>query len=354
MAYTEFGTNDAQTVKLWSKVLFLESILQTNIAKMMGTGEGAIIQRLPDLEKNAGDQIKFDLLLQMQGYGVDGDERLRGKGEALRFTQDSILINQKRLAHEFKAMTQQRTVHNLRENARTNLKDRWSVILDKFGFAYLSGIAYSDDADLLAALPFAGNSLRTPDANHVIDQTSATFALAMIDYAKERARIITPPLRPAMVDGRQMSVIWLTPFQETNLKRSQEWRELQRDAGPKGSTNQLFTGALGQYNDCIIHSSSYMPTKFVSVGSASNRSHALYLGAQAGVIAFGNAVPNTRRASLGGGAFLNWAEEVDDYGNEQGVAAGMVFGLSKSQFSIGGTNTDYGVIRIDTKDGRSI
>lgn len=354
MAYTEFGTSDPQTVKVWSKTLFVESILRTRARQLMGSGADAVVQRLNDLESDSGDEIRFDLLLQMKGYGVDGSERAKGKGEPLKYKQDVVKINQKRLVHEFKAFSQQRTVHDLRSDARGALRDRWAVIIDTFMFAYLAGISYGE---LSSYLPFAGNPLRTPDAAHqVISGPIAGFKLAYVDWAKERARTATPTIRPAMVEGRQMYVCFLSPYQETTLKRSTEWQTLHQLASVQGTDNPLFTGALGVYNDVILHSSDYLPMNVVSPGSSSNRSHALFLGAQAGVIAFGNAIPNTRRQSMGGGFFMNWAEDVDDYGEEQGVAAGMVFGISKPIFDAAGsgTATDFGVVRIDTNDGPAV
>jgi len=65
MAITAFGTNDAQTVKIWSSLTFREALKQTLFSKFLGTGKKSIIQRLTELEKNAGDTVKFDLLMQM-------------------------------------------------------------------------------------------------------------------------------------------------------------------------------------------------------------------------------------------------------------------------------------------------
>jgi len=354
MAYTEFGTTDPQTLKVWSKGTFVEAILKTRFRQLMGTGQDAIVQRLDELQSNPGDEIRFDLLLQMQGYGVDGDERIKGKGEALKYKQDVVRLNQKRLNHEFKQMSQQRTVHDLRQDGKSSLRDRVAVIIDQFLFAYGCGIAYGD---LATVLPFAGNTLRAPDADHkVVSAPVGAFKLAYVDWAKERARTARPTIRPALVEGRQMYVIFLTPYQETTLKRSAEWQTLHQMASVQGTSNPLFTGALGVYNDVILHSSDYMPTLIVAPGSASNRSHALLMGAQAMVVAFGNAVPNARRQSMGGGLYLNWAEETDDYGNEMGIAVGMVMGISKPQFDATGSGsvTDFATVRIDTTDGPAL
>jgi hypothetical protein len=76
MAITSFGTNDAQTVKLWSSLTFRDMLKATLVYKFLGTGKSAILMRLSDLEKTAGDTIKYDLLMQMSGNGITGDYSL--------------------------------------------------------------------------------------------------------------------------------------------------------------------------------------------------------------------------------------------------------------------------------------
>ena len=73
MAMTEFGTSAAQTVNIWSKLTMREMLKKTFFKKFLGTGKTAIIQRMKELERSAGDTIKFDLLMQMTGAGVTGD-----------------------------------------------------------------------------------------------------------------------------------------------------------------------------------------------------------------------------------------------------------------------------------------
>lgn len=73
MAITAFGTNDPQTVKIWSALTMRDALKATLFNKFLGSGKGAIIQRLVELEKTAGDTIKYDLLMQMSGAGITGD-----------------------------------------------------------------------------------------------------------------------------------------------------------------------------------------------------------------------------------------------------------------------------------------
>ena len=60
---------------------------------------------------------------------------------------------------------------------------------------------------------------------------------------------------------------------------------------------------------------------------------ALFLGKQAGVVAYG-----TKK-----GLKFDWQEETKDFGNEPTVASGTICGVKKSRFN----NRDFGVIAID-------
>ncbi|MBU0476377.1 MAG: DUF4043 family protein [Bacteroidetes bacterium] len=73
MALTEFGTSSSQNVNIWSKLTMREILKKTYFRKFLGKSKKAIIQWLTDLEKSAGDTIKYDLLMQMTGAGVTGD-----------------------------------------------------------------------------------------------------------------------------------------------------------------------------------------------------------------------------------------------------------------------------------------
>ena len=90
-----------------------------------------------ELEKSAGDTIYFDLLMQMTGAGVTGDNRMRDNEEALTYYRDSVVIDQLRNAHAFRRMSQQRTLHDMRMDAKTNLADWFSGVYDTYMMDYL-------------------------------------------------------------------------------------------------------------------------------------------------------------------------------------------------------------------------
>ena len=66
---------------------------------------------------------------------------------------------------------------------------------------------------------------------------------------------------------------------------------------------------------------------------------ALFLGRQAGVVAFG---------SPGTGLRFDWNEESEDRGNQVVITTSSIFGVKKSSFTIGGTSRDFGLIAVDT------
>jgi N4-gp56 family major capsid protein len=342
MAVTAFGTNDAQTVKIWSSLTLREALKATMYSKLMGTGKSAIIQRLVELEKSAGDQIKYDLLMQMTGAGVRGDNRMRDNEEALVYYQETVEIDQLRNAHAFRRMSQQRTLHDMRMDAKANLADWFAGTFDSYMFRVLCG-------DSTFTFATTGTA---PTSNHIIYSGDATsesgignndqFSLADIDYAKEKAKTLTPPIRPTMVNGSEMYVVVLHPYSVTDLRLDVansayvDWPTIQMMAQKRGDSNPIFTGALGVYNNCILFESTRIHS------AVSNVRRNLFLGAQAGVFAMGGAYDSIEKTRVGKDNLMSWYEEVDDYGNEKGISVGCIFGMNKSVFN----SADYGLITI--------
>ena len=351
MAITAFGTNDAQTVKIWSSLTMRDMLKSTLFNKFVGTGKSAIIQRLSELEKTAGDTIKYDLLMQMAGAGVTGDNRMRDNEEALIYYQDSVAIDQLRNAHAFRRMSQQRTLHDMRVDAKTNLADWFGGKMDDYMFRYLCGDTTINHANAGVA----------PDSNHYImagdvartgviatDEASLgsndQLSLADLDYAKESAKTLSPLIRPAMIDGNEYYVVVMHTYSVTDIRLDVansayvDWPTIQMYANKRGLDNPIFTGALGVYNGMIMFES----TRVMTCAGTSSGKRNLFLGAQAGVFAIGNAYDSMEQSRVGKDNYMSWYEEVDDYGNEKGIAVGCIFGMKATRFN----SADFGKIVI--------
>jgi N4-gp56 family major capsid protein len=178
------------------------------------------------------------------------------------------------------------------------------------------------------------------------DEASLTsndqITLADMDYAKEAAKTLSPPIRPAIIDGQEYYVVVLHPYSVTDIRLDvansayTDWPSIQMYANKRGLSNPIFTGALGVYNGMIMFESTriYTPT--------SNVRRNLFLGAQAGVFAMGNAYDTMEQMRVGKGNLMSWYEQLGDYGNEKGIAVGAIFGMKKTIFN----SKDYGTIVI--------
>ena len=347
MAETEFGTSSDHTVKIWSKKTWYEAQKGTlYFKKFLGSNEDSILYMAKDLEKTAGDNIVYDLMVEMTGEGVSGDNTLEGNEEALTFYQESLKIDQLRHAHIFGKMSQQRTIHNLRKDGQWALSRWWANKFEELLFRYLCG-------DTTVA--HAANSPTEADSNHQIYSgnaaTEATldtndrFLLEDIDYAKEKATTADIPMRPVRIEGEDYFVVVLHPYSVTDLKLSLgtgassiKWHEIQQYANIRGLKNPIFSGSLGVYNKCILFESHriYTPT--------TNVRRNLFLGAQAATFALGNAYDKMEQKKVGKDNYISWVEQEQDYKNKKGLAAGAVFGMQKNVFN----SEDFGVATISS------
>jgi len=351
MAMTEFGVNHPLAVKRWSTSLAVEAAKRMYFRRFISTGSDNVIMQLTDLEKAAGDKITFGLEMKLRGAGVTGDSTLENNEEALVYYDDSVLIDQLRHATRSKGkMSEQRVPYNVRQRGRNALAKWWAERFDELLFVYLSG---ARGVDTTLTLPtnftsFAGNALSAPDAAHLQvanGKAKATllatdiFTLSEVDKLVEKAETVDPMIQPIMVDGEKTYVMLLHPYQVTDLRTTTatgQWLDIQKAAGSRGNSNPIFSGALGMYNGVVLHSHRNV-VRFSDYGAGGNiaAARSLFLGAQAAAIAFG------RGSSAGR---YSWKEELFDYGNQLGIAAGSIFGITKCTFN----SADFGVIALDT------
>jgi len=357
MAATEFSSTAAQARKVWSDQVWADMIHKTEINRFMGTGDNAILRRLTDLESERGDTIRYDIRLQLDDWGVVGSTRLKGAEDSLAYAQDSVVLNQRRMGVKNMRLSQQRTVHDLKLHAREALTDRWADYIDNLMFAILAGKAQDTPTGLSAAYTAEGLTPVAADAAHIIDSAS-DMVLASIDRLVERAKESSPLIRPAMVDGQPKYILVLHPAAVRGLRAetgASGWTEIAARANVRGATNPIYTGALGEYNVVILHESPRIP--YDPAGGATDpHCWNLFLGANAGVIAFGNAYSGLGLESpTRVDALASWFEDTDDYGEEWGFAVGAIYGIKKVRFDMGsGSATDYGVIVLQTDDEREV
>lgn len=343
MATTAFGTNHPLAVKLWSTKLFHEALKETWAHKFMGTGSDSLIQIVNDAQKGAGDTIYVGLRMLLSGDGVQGDSLQEGNEEAMTFYRDTITINQLRHAVRSEGkMSEQRVPYSVREEAYMGLKDWWADRIDTAFFNQICGNTGVTDTrytgNIATTAPTTNNIVYPNGTTSEAEVTSATTSNAMklsyINAVVEKAKVNSPMIRPLKVNGESKYVMFLHPYQVTDLRNNTstgEWLDIQKAAiqGGNISKNPIYTGALGEFNGVVLHES----TRVKSV--TTNAYRAVLCGAQAAVMAYGQG---------GGPNKMSWTEELFDYKNQLGVSGGLIFGLKKTVFN----SADFGTVVLPT------
>lgn len=342
MADTEYGVNHPLAVKRWSNDLMKEALKKTSYAQFMGKSSNSLCQVKTDLQKAAGDRIRFGIRYQLQGDGVVGDETLEGNEEGLITFSDNVFINQTRHAVRSEGkMSEQRVPFIVRAEARDGLADWFANMMDTAFFNTLAGVTTETRQSF-----YGHNTITAPDSDHWIYagsqaseaslSTVDTFDLNDIDYAVEVAKTAKVPIRPLdMGRGMKKYVMFLHPYQVTAMRTSTDtgqWLDIQKAAlsGGQVAKSPIYSGALGEYNGVILHENTRVPTV------TANTRRAIFAGAQAAAVAFGQ--------GSGGKSGFTWKEELFDYQNSLGVAAGAIWGAKKTVFN----GSDIGTVVVST------
>lgn len=356
MGMTEFPLNDPLAIQRWSTALAVYAAKAAYFAKFIGKGNDSLIIVKDELSKGAGEKITFGIRGKLAHPGIEGDNVIEGHAtgeEALSFFNDSLFIDQLRKGTKSKGkMSEQRVPYNLRAEGRDALTVWWSEEMDEELFAYLSG-ARGINADFHQPSTWTGranNALTAPDASHVIYGGDATgkgdlasgdnMTLGLVERLVAKAETTDPMIQPFMVNGEKKFVLLMHTFQAYQLRTStteNDWMDIQKaSAGATGDKARFYKNSLGEYADVILHKHRNC-IRFNDYGTGGDvtAARALFLGAQAGVIAYGQGSATGR---------YSWHEEMDDRGNALAITSGSIFGIKKVRYN----SKDFGVIAVDT------
>jgi len=360
MSQTTIGINSPLAVKRWATQLALDVDKQSYWNnRFVGEGQNNIVQRVVDLEEDAGDRVQYDLAMRLRGGMTFGDNLIEGNEEQLTFYQDEVRIDQVRKgASAGGRMTRKRTMHNLRKVAKDMTAEYVAEWLDEGYFVYLSGdsalSAINQDAKFAGA--FAGNSIDAPDSDHIMYGGAATskasmastdkMSMALLERIAVKPRMMNAvnpdvvKMTPISVDGGRRFVVLMSPFQAHALRTETgdlSWSKTQQAlATSEGRNSPICKGGLGMINDLVLHEHESV-RRFSDYGAGNNvnAARALLLGRQAGVIAYGAA---------GNGTRMTWVEKLVDADNLVNIYCGLIVGLKKVRYNA----RDFGVCAVDT------
>lgn len=366
MARTIVGVNDPKAVKRYSGNLAVDTSAKSYWSqRFMARGAEAEVpvQILTELESDAGEEIKYDLLAELTMAPVEGDDTLEGKEEKQRFYTDSVYIDQARCGvNTGGRMTRKRTLHNLREKAKRQQSSWWARFHDEMLFMYGAGMR-GVNANFLVGTAYAGranNAFVTPDSSHHVYGGDATDVsnidandkqdLVSIEAALTRAAVQgggasgIPVMQPCKIDGDEVFIYVMHTWQEDDLRKATGtagWLDLQKAAAAfAGPKSPLFNKALGMHRGVILHSHKNVIRFGAGASGEIPAARGLFMGAQAMVCAYGSPGTNMR---------FDWNEESRDNANQVVITSASILGCKKVTYTTEQAGAqDFGVFAVST------
>lgn len=354
--------------------------------KLKGQTEaGYPFVRVTDLSKSKGDTVSVDLFHIIQGKPTMGDKKLSGKMMSLSSSSQDIRIDQTRGGVDPGGrMTQQRTVHGLRNIAKANLAGWANRLEDQCALVHVAGArGYDTGADWVVPLasdpdfaeimvnsvlpPTRNRRLFAGDATSVADLSTADMlGLEEIDVIRAILDEMAFPMQPIRMEGdvqadeNPLYVLYVSSrvwhyLQTTTAGTA--WRTFLANAHERsrGFNHPLFMGSPGMWNGILIKKM-WRPVRFgagdnvaeydandviqqVAANVVTDRS--ILLGAQALAEVFGRHDKS--------GYHYSWHEEETDHGNTVETSIAMMGAKAKLRFTgSNGEITDHGVMTIDS------
>jgi N4-gp56 family major capsid protein len=366
MATTDFGALSAARKTVWAMEVWKHGrdqsfFFSNGFIGSSDTDMNSVIQRVTKLtETERGLECVMQLVQDLQGDGVVGDNELTGSEEALVNDAQTIRIDQLRHGTKSKGeMAEQATVIRFRQQSKDKLGFWVADKSDELMFLTIAGRAYTLKLDgstrtgsQLPSLSFAADVAAAstnrimyagPATSEASLTTSDKMSWAVIVSAKAMA--IRKRLRPIRSGGKNYYCMVMSSEQARDLRLDPTYQTIAKDAEQRGRDNPLLAGGFKMIDGMVLYEhNKVFNTLGLSSGSkwgaagTVNGAQAQLLGAQAAGIAM-----------IG---FPFWREaEITDYGNRPGIGVGRKIGMLKPRFISnfdGGSREDFGTIAIKT------
>lgn len=333
--------------KVWDNNYFKDYLNQNWFKKFMGRGSNSVIQVREDLTKKPGDTITLSLINKLTGEARSQHDTLEGNEEDMISRSFPITVREYSHAVKFSKFEGQKTGIALRDAHKDVLMD-WNMELDRDliieAMGAINGTPYAsaseaakdawlaDNADrVLFGAAKSNNSGNDHSASLLnCDTTNDKLTTDAISLMKRMAKQANPkirPIRPKSSIGGSDGYVLLAPTEMVrDLAASTAFQQANREAGVRGDSNKLFTGADYVWDNVYIYEIEDIPS-LGAVGNSSAVVRPCYLlGAQA----------------LG----CAWAmrpvtvEEEFDYKRKVGIGIKQWMKYEKLRFGTGATDTD--------------
>lgn len=391
---TNFGKLLDHQKTTWSKSVWRNVRQNSFIMQRAGTGMNSAIQRITELSKSEkGTRAVITLVPDLEGDGVVGDHELEGNEEEAKAYDQMIQIDQMRNANKLAGrVADQATVVQFRQTSRDLLSFWMSDRVDQLAALALAGKDFRHNTNgslrkgftvdgsgnierdtskaptgkAFYDLDFAGDvtapsagrhfrwdksegRLREGDTAAVEPEDTISYAslVELRAYAKDRR------IKSLRAGDQELYHVFLSPQCMARLKLDQDFLANIRNAGARGNSNPLFSGAIVTVDGLVLHEFTH---SFNTLGAkeGSGETDANKPGYKWGA----EAQTDGNRVTLLGAQALAFADigipewdERDhfDYGAKPGISIAKILGFMKPKFynPWEGETEDFGVVAMD-------
>jgi len=336
-----------------------------------------MVQQISELtQSEKGARAVLTLLADMSGDGIVGDNTLEGNEESLKAYDIVVQLDQLRFANRLSGrLADQKSVVNYREHSRDALAYAMADRIDQLAFLTLAGIAYTNknngalrpvlnSGQNLGDLAFGGD-ITAPTSNRhkringddlaagSVTSITSSDTLKYKHIVQLKAFAKDNYIRGIRGAGNEeMFHFFVTPQVMADLKLDSDFLTNVRQAANRGPDNQLFSGSSSLMVDGVmVHEFRHVfNTAGATSGSSSNAGAAGYKGGANANVDYASCLfcgaQSLAMADIG---LPEIVEDSFDYGNQNGISIGKIFGLKKPKYQsdYNGQVEDFGVIRLD-------
>ena len=338
------------TPQIWDDEFFRDYVRSSRYKRYFGTDEASIFQLKEELTKKRGDRVTIALVNELTGAGVTGNSTLKGNEERLNSRSDTLIVDVLRHAVAVDDWDIQKSVIDLRNAARVQLRE-WAqkTLRDNCTTALgqVANVAFetatnaqrdtwqSDNRDRLVAGTTAFGTHATFASAISAVTAGAQLTPNILSLMKRLAQAASPKVKPVYV--KEMDQEWYVAFVGPRA-----WRDLtednpttnvltlaNRDARVRGVDNPLFTGDSLVWDGMILREIpeiAAVSTTIYSLTTATAIEPVYLCGAQAVGLAWAQRTKSTT--------------DTDDYEFLHGVGVQEIRRVQKLRFGSGATNTD--------------
>jgi N4-gp56 family major capsid protein len=361
MATYTIPSSDNLARKAWSERQMVDITTDTEIVSE--AIKDNILVKETDLEKGRGDRVRVMFSQRINDRGFIGDASVTGNERIPTNYTDDVEINQLRQVVQIpndKTISQQRVVFDMPEQVYRTLsqyiQERMVVgTMNQLGGNNASsitydGVTFSTATQLLeitgmnvATAPSTGQQIwaggNTSDANVNAD-TGAKFNLGLIDSAEAIAMKTRPYIHKLNKNGVQyrcyLHVDGFTQLLQ-DVNNPIQYRDIYLNKIASGKGNELIDTRV-QYKQTEIVVTDKAPNGVNSTTTQANVRRAVFVGQEAGIIAFGQgyAAEGTKTPGF---FFRDDKVEVEQF---RRIAVNAIYGITKATFN----SIDRGTIAI--------